>query len=112
MLTAGLSLPEIAESKVLMSGMLASTVPTGWVARFLKVGSACLKASQPGPCGSGISATGVGSAGGSAYAVTASGTDAAIAAIAAVAPSALLVRVFTCGFLSLLLSGPSSAVNW
>ena len=63
MLTAGLACPETNELNVEMSGMLASAVPTGWVARSFQLGSAVLNASQPGPCGSGIGATGVGGVG-------------------------------------------------
>ncbi len=91
MLTAGLSLPETAELNVLMSGMAASAASVWSSCRSLYAGTCCLNASQPGPCGSGNSAV----VAGSAYAVIASGTDAAIAAIATAAPNALLVRVFT-----------------
>src|SRR5262245_21135354 len=101
MLTAGLAWPEVNELNVEMSGMLASTVPTGWSATAFQLGSAVLNASQPGPWGSGIGATGVDvSAGGSAYAfvangvLMANGTDATIAAIPAAAPRFLPARVF------------------
>src|SRR5205823_6565526 len=103
--TAGFACPEINELNVATSGMVASTLLTGWVARSFQLGSAALNASQPEPWGSGIGATGVdtgvlgvaGSAGGSAYALMANGTDATIAAIPAVAPNALLARVFNFG---------------
>src|SRR5262245_15933918 len=73
-LTAGLAWPEINELNVEMSGMLASTVPIGWSAKAFQLGSAVLNASHPGPWGSGIGASGVDvSAGGSAYALLASG---------------------------------------
>ncbi|PQM47497.1 hypothetical protein C1Y40_02325 [Mycobacterium talmoniae] len=94
MLALGLTPPAISELNVEMSGMLASAVPTGWLLRSFQFGTADLKASQPGPCGSGICATGVGS--GSADALMASGSDAATAATAA-APNALLARVFNVG---------------
>src|SRR5438132_1389104 len=95
----------LAVSLTLMSPPLPSTLLTGWVARSFQLGSAALNASQPEPWGSGIGATGVdtgvlgvaGSAGGSAYALMANGTDATIAAIPAVAPNALLARVFNFG---------------
>src|SRR5262245_49555304 len=97
MLIAGLAPPETNALNVAMSGMLASTLPTGCLARSCQLGSAVLKASQPGPCGSGICATGVDvSGGGSAYALvangvlTANGTDATMAAIPAAAPKFLL----------------------
>ena len=54
MLIAGLAAPEINALNVVISGMLASTLPTGWVAKLFQLGSAVLNASQPGPCGSGI----------------------------------------------------------
>ena len=104
MLTAGLAWPEINELNVEMSGMLAITWPTGWSAKAFQLGSAVLNASQPGPWGSGIGATGVDvSAGGSAYALLANGalivngTAATIAAIPAAAPNPLLARVFNVG---------------
>ena len=78
-----------------MSGMLASALLTGTSFSAFQFGTACLNGSQF-PCGSGIS-TGFGAGSGSAYAVIASGTDATIAASAAAAPIALLVRVFTFG---------------
>src|SRR3954451_16305692 len=58
-LTAGLACPETNELNVEMSGMLASTVPTGWLLKAFQLGTAVLNASQPEPCGSGIGATGV-----------------------------------------------------
>src|SRR2546423_12731875 len=98
MLTAGLACPEINELNVATSGMVASTLLTGWVARSFQLGSAALNASQPEPWGSGIGATGVdtgvlgvaGSAGGAAYALMGDGPDATVAANPAVAPHALL----------------------
>src|ERR1700754_5204480 len=74
MLIAGLAWPEINELNVEMSGMLASTVPTGWSANAFQLGSAVLNASQPSPWGSGIGATGVDvSAGGTAFAFLGNG---------------------------------------
>jgi hypothetical protein len=96
MFTSGFSPPEIAELKVLISGMLASAWLTGTSLSAFQLGTAALNGSQL-PCGSGISTAGSGLGSGSAYAVTASGIDAPIAAIAAAAPMALLVRVFTFG---------------
>ena len=58
MLTAGFIPPEIAALNVLMSGMLASTLPVGTSAKLFQSGRAFLKLSQPEPCGSGISTTG------------------------------------------------------
>src|SRR5882724_361607 len=99
MLTAGLACPETSELNVEMSGMLASTVPTGWLLKPFQLGNAVLNASQPQPCGSGIGAAGVDGAGvgSSALAVIASGIDMAIAAMPAAAPKVLLVRVFNSG---------------
>ena len=57
MLTSGLSPPDTAELKVLMSGMLASALLTGTSFSAFQFGTACLNGSQL-PCGSGISATG------------------------------------------------------
>ncbi len=58
MLTAGFMPPDSAALKVLMSGMLARTLPAGRSARLFQSGLAFLKLSQPEPCGSGISTTG------------------------------------------------------
>ena len=73
--------------------MACSARPTGKLFSDFQLGTASLNASQPDPSGFGIStsAVEVGSAGcsgtaGSAYAVTANGTEKAIAAIPAVAP--------------------------
>ena len=49
MLTAGLACPETNELNVEMSGMLASTVPIGWVLKPFQLGSSVLNASQPDP---------------------------------------------------------------
>src|SRR5262245_22304094 len=103
MLIAGLAPPETNALNVEMSGMLAITLPTGWSAKLFQLGRAVLNASQPGPCGSGTWFNELGSGGGSAYAVpvtgalSANGTDAAIAAIPAAAPHRLLARVFNVG---------------
>ena len=98
MLTAGLNPPEIAALNVLMSGMLASAWPTGTFAKVFQFGTACLegvtaRTLRIRDLGQVASAP----AAASAYAVTASGTDRAIAAIPAAAPMALLVRDFTYG---------------
>ncbi len=98
-MTAGLSPPDTAELKVLMSGMLASALLTGTSFRAFQFGTAALNGSQL-PCGSGISTAGAGEGSGSAYALIASGTDAAIAANAVATPMALRVRVFTIRLLS------------
>src|ERR1700755_3008988 len=80
MLTAGLACPETSELNVEMSGMLASTWPTATLLKLFQLGRPALNASQPGPCGSGISATGVvvAGVGSSALAVIANGTLAVI----------------------------------
>ncbi len=93
MLTAGFSWPDTAALNELMSGMLASTLLTGTLARLFQFGTACLNGSHL-PCGSGISAVTVVVVG-SADAVTASGTDRASAAALAAMPMVLPVRVFT-----------------
>src|SRR3979490_1525513 len=112
MLTAGLACPEISELNVEMSGMLASTVPIGWLSKFFQLGSSVLNASQPDPCGSGIGVTVVGvGVGSSALAVIASGSDATIAAMPAAAPKVLLVRVFNSGSSARQVPQPASHIK-
>src|SRR5882757_7829441 len=113
MLTAGLACPEINELNVEMSGMLASTVPIGWLLNPFQLGSAVLNASQPDPWGSGIGATGVVGVGvgSSALAVIASGSDTTIAAMPTAAPKVLLVRVFNSGSSARSVPQPASHVK-
>src|SRR5258708_24816393 len=112
MLTAGLACPETNELNVEMSGMLASTVPTGLLLKSFQLGCAVLNASQPGPWRSGIGFAGAGAGvGSSALALIASGNDATIAAMPAAAPKVLLVRVFNSGSSARQVPQPASHVK-
>src|SRR5258705_14005274 len=98
MLTAGLACPETNELNVEMSGMLASTVPTGLLLKSFQLGCAVLNASQPDPWRSGIGFAGAGAGvGSSALAVIASGSDAPIAAMPTGGPKVLLGGGFKSG---------------
>src|SRR5258708_39887135 len=112
MLTAGLACPETNELNVEMSGMLASTVPTGLLLKSFQLGCAVLNASQPDPWRSGIGFAGAGAGvGSSALAVIASGSDATIAAMPTAAPKVLLVRVFNSGSSARQVPQPPSHVK-
>lgn len=58
MLTAGFRPPDTAALNVLISGMAARAWLTGTSLSAFQDGTAFLKSSQPGPCGSGISTVG------------------------------------------------------
>src|SRR5258708_37593967 len=96
MLTAGLACPETSELNVEMSGMLASTVPTGLLLKSFQPGCAVLNASQPGPWRSGIGFAGAGAVGvgSSALAVVRRGHAGTVAAGPPGAAPGFLVGVF------------------